>query len=242
MGKRISTHTLQVAGCLALFMLTGTSLVQAQTWKNSITLYEQALTMHPGFAPALNNLGAAVYLHGETERSLALYQEAIASDPTLTSGYSNIALHLRKKGDSAGALATIRKGLDMIPVGRRALEEEITAWSLLGTFLDERGESDEALAAFAKGAQRGPTSPDARYNYGVSLQKRGMREDARRELLAYLDLRPGDIEARYRLAAIEAELGLLMEAQKNLAIIVSRDPTYEKATEHMKRIEGMLQR
>ncbi len=238
--KRISEYAAQIVGCLALCVLAGASLVQAQTWKDSIALYESALAVHPKFAPALNNLGAAVYMLGETDRSLALYEEAIASDPTLTSGYNNIALHRRKKGDLAGALSSVKTGLSMIPPNRRAFEEEITAWSLLGSLLDERGESDAALAAFAKGAKRAPESPDARYNYGVSLQKRGMREEARRELLAYLNLRSSDIEARYRLAAIEAELGLLTEALQNLAIIVSRDPTYEKAAEHLERIQAIL--
>ncbi len=240
--KRISEYAAQIVGCLALCVLAGASLVQAQTWKDSIALYERALAVHPKFAPALNNLGAAVYMLGEADRSLALYEEAIASDPTLTSAYNNIALHRRKKGDLEGALTSLKKGLSMIPPDRRAFEEEITAWSLLGSLLDERGESDAALAAFAKGAERAPESPDARYNYGVSLQKRGMREEARRELLAYLDLRSGDIEARYRLAAIEAELGLLTEAQQNLAIIVSQNPNYEKAAEHMSRIQQMLRR
>lgn len=240
--KGLSEYAVRIAGCLAVCILAGASFLQAQSWQDSITLYERVLIVHPGFAPALNNLGAAVYMKGETEHSLTLYEEAIASDPTLTSGYNNIALHRRKKGDLEGALASVRMGLSTIPPNRKALEEEITAWSLLGTLLDERGESEAALAAFAKGAERASESPDARYNYGVSLQKRGMRQDARRELLAYLDLRSGDIEARYRLAAVEAELGLLTEAQKNLAIVVSRNPDYEKAAEHLKRIQEMLRR
>ena len=233
---------MQIAGCLVAFVLAGATFTQAQTWRDSIALYEHALAQHPGFAPALNNLGAAVYLNGETERSLTLYEEAIVSDPTLTSGYNNIAMHLRKKGDLTGAIASVQTGLSMIPPDRMVLDEEVKAWSLLGSLLDERGETDAALAAFAKGADRAPESPDAHYNYGVSLQKRGMREEARRELLAYLHMRSSDIEARYRLAAVEAELGLLTEAQKNLAIVVSRNPDYEKAAEHLKRIQEMLRK
>ncbi len=240
--KRCSAYVMQIAGCLVAFVLAGATFTQAQTWRDSIALYEHALAQHPGFAPALNNLGAAVYLNGETERSLTLYEEAIVSDPTLTSGYNNIAMHLRKKGDLTGAIASVQTGLSMIPPDRMVLDEEVKAWSLLGSLLDERGETDAALAAFAKGADRAPESPDAHYNYGVSLQKRGMREEARRELLAYLHMRSSDIEARYRLAAVEAELGLLTEAQKNLAIVVSRNPDYEKAAEHLKRIQEMLRK
>ncbi|MBM3227740.1 tetratricopeptide repeat protein [Candidatus Peribacteria bacterium] len=241
-SERLPKRIAQSTGVGLALVLASLSFVQSATWNSSIALYERALALDPNFAPVLNNLGAAFYAAGDEERSLALQRKALESDPSLTSASINIALHLRKQGDRAGALKMLRTGIAQIPPHRPALEEEVTAWSLLGTLLDEQGNIDDALAAFAKGAEHAPKSPDAHYNYGVMLQKYGRREDARRELLAYLDLRPHDIEGRYRLAAMEAELGLLSEAQKNLAIVVSRNPEYEKSAEHLRRIQSLLKK
>jgi tetratricopeptide (TPR) repeat protein len=238
--RKIPERARSFGAAIGIIALAGASLLQSQTWKNSIALYEHALAVHPNFAPALNNLGAAVYAAGEQERALTLYTQAIESDPTLTSGYVNLALFRRKQGDVTGAIAMIRSGIAKIPLDRPALQEEITAWSILGSLLDEHGQRDEALAAFAKGVERAPESPDAHYNFAVTLQKYGETRKAEGEFSAYLELRPRDIDARYRLAAMEAEIGMLSEAVKNLNIIIAVDPEYGNAAEHLEKIRKLI--
>jgi tetratricopeptide (TPR) repeat protein len=239
--RRCSLRIRPILASIVVLGLSGMTFAQAQTWQGSVALYTRALAVYPGFPVALNNLGAATYTSGDTARAVELYEEAIMRDPTLTSGYNNIALHRRKSGDIEGALAMIRTGLENIPANRPALEEEIKAWHILGSLLDERGMREEALTAYRKAVERAPKSGNAHYNLAVTLQKYRLFPESREHFTAYLAIVPRDMEARYRLAAVEAELGLLPEAAKNLRIIVTSDPDYEKAEEHLERIRGLME-
>lgn len=221
-------------------VLSGMTFAQAQTWRDSTALYTQALKIHPGFPVALNNLGAATYAAGDTARAIELYTEAIESDPTLTSGYVNIALYRRIEGDIVGAIEMIRTGLSHIPSDRPAFDEEVSAWGILGSLLDERGLPEEALAAYRKAVERAPESRDAHYNLAVTLQKYQMFPEAREHFQIYLSIVPRDIDGRYRLAAVEAEMGLLPEAAKNLRIILQNNPRYERAAKHLEEMQRLM--
>ena len=238
--KQCSPHIRSILASIIALGLSGMTFAQAQTWQGSTALYTQALKIYPGFPVALNNLGAATYTAGDTARAVALYEEAIERDPTLTSGYVNIALHRRKMGNVEGALEAIRMGLQKIPADRPVLEEEVKAWNILGSLLDARGMREEALAAYRKAVERAPESGNAQYNLAVTLQKYRLFPESREHFLTYLAIVPRDIEARYRLAAVAAEMGLLPEAAKNLRIVVTKDPEYEKAAEHLERIRGLM--
>ncbi|TSC60745.1 MAG: hypothetical protein Greene041662_118 [Candidatus Peregrinibacteria bacterium Greene0416_62] len=239
--ERLAPRIRSIVVSVIALLLAGTTFVQAQTWRDSTALYTRALKIHPGFAVALNNLGAATYTAGDTAGAISLYEEAIARDPTLTSGYVNIALYRKKAGDIEGAMTIIQTGLAKIPADRPAFEEEVSAWNILGVLLDDRGRREEALAAYRKAVERAPESPDAHYNLAVTLQKYRILPEARKSFTAYLKILPRDIDARYRLAAVEAEMGLLPEAAKNLRGVLANDPDYEKAAEHLERIEGLME-
>ena len=49
------------------------------------------------------------------------------------------------------------------------------------------------------------------------------------------------IDARYRLAAVQAETGDLAAAIENLEYVVKKDPDYEQATKHLQKLRGMVQ-
>lgn len=240
MLDRTTVRMRSVIGTLMLLAMTGGSFAQAQTWADSTSLYTRARKIHPEFAVAMNNLGAAQYQDGNKEEALASYEQAIASDPTLTSGYVNITLYWRKEGDPQKAMETIQAGLGKIPEGRPVFDEEVTAWNILGLLYDERGMREEALTAYRKAAKRAPESPDAHYNLGVTEQKYGLLPEAHDHLALYLTLKPRDLEARYRLAAVQAETGKLHDAMKNLQIILLEDSQYPNAAGHLERIKKLL--
>ena len=240
MLDRINARMRTAIGALILLLMTGTSFAQAMTWTDSAALYTRSLHIHPDFAVALNNLGAAQYQDGEKEEALATYERARATDPTLTSASVNIALYWRKEGDPQKAMETIQAGLQAIPEGRPAFDEEVTAWNILGLLYDERGMREEALTAYRKAVERAPESADAHYNLGVTAQKYGLLLEARDHLALYLAWKPRDLEARYRLAAVQAETGMLPDAAKNLRIILDEDPEYQNAAEHLERIMEMM--
>ena len=238
---RISTRMRAIIGTILLVIMTGTSFAQAMTWSDSAALYTRALKLHPDFSVAMNNLGAAQYQNGKKEEALATYERARATDPTLTSASVNIALYWRKEGDPQRAMEAIQAGLQAIPEGRPAFDEEIKAWNILGLLYDERGMHEEALTAYRKAVERAPESADAHYNLGVTTQKYGLLPEARDHFAEYLTIKPRDLEARYRLAAVQAELGMLPDAAKNLQIILYEDPEYENAQQHLERITKMME-
>jgi protein O-mannosyl-transferase len=241
MARRLPPRAARGGFVVAAVLLSTLSLLQSRTWSDSTTLYSRALAIHPTFAPAESNLGSSVYEEGDQEAAMEHYKRAIALDPSLTPAHVNIGILKSKSGDTNGALAAFRTAVSVIPADRALLPEEVAAYSFLGSLLDELGHTDEAIATFRTATIRAPDDADAHYNFAVTLQKYREHSEAREHFLVYLKLKPRDLEARYRLSSVAAEMGLLEEAVEHLEYIVDRDPQYEQAGKHLENIRKLME-
>ncbi|HVR74932.1 MAG TPA: tetratricopeptide repeat protein [Planctomycetota bacterium] len=90
----------------------------------------------------------------------------------------------------------------------------------LGVSYLDAGLDGLALVAFERSLARKPGEPDALYNTGVLLQRRGDAAGARRSYLAALERAPDFADARTNLGVILAEAGRLEEAESEFRRVV----------------------
>lgn len=97
--------------CFIIFLvmvaviLSSLSWQRNKVWKNSVTLWSDALKKYPDSTIAYNNRGAAYIDQGDYDKGIADCTRAIQITPDCADAYFNRALAYRAKGDIANALA-----------------------------------------------------------------------------------------------------------------------------------------
>lgn len=81
---------------------------------------KKAIDLDPDFMPALNNLGNAFMLSGETAEAEKIFNEIILKDPKNVLAYGNLAVLYEDKGDIGNAKNMLEKVLQINPNDARA--------------------------------------------------------------------------------------------------------------------------
>jgi len=155
-----------IAGtAMALVALSAGSFARARVWKDSITLFDDALSKAP--VPLLySNRGAVYDNRGEHERAVADFTEVVRLEPRYPNGYRNLGVALRKLGKEADAAAAFTNGLATYPgdeamrLGRAAANAKL-------------GRTEEALADLDAVLAVKPDLVEARANRGMLLMMKG---------------------------------------------------------------------
>jgi tetratricopeptide (TPR) repeat protein len=131
------------------------------------------------------------------------------------------AAHLRRN-DSRSALPELEKAAAENP----ALP---AVHSMLGRALVGVGRRDEALAAFRNEIARNPNDFDSNLYIGLFLKDDGKLDEAHEHLKRAGRLRPQDPAVLYMLGSLHLAAGRPEDAQKALATVTERVPTYRQA-------------
>ncbi|TSC79629.1 MAG: hypothetical protein G01um101425_560 [Candidatus Peregrinibacteria bacterium Gr01-1014_25] len=214
--------------------------VQANTWRNTGTLFENAARQYPDFALAYNNIGGYRKTIKDIDGALEMFLRATELEPGFSRPFLNIANIERERGNTAAALEWYARAVAAIGTTMPVTPDALTAYYEYGQMLDGLGRVDDALAQFRAAAARDLPHPEAFYNLGVMAHKYGKADEAIVALERAVDLAPEFTPARYRLASLYAEKGRLREAYEALLDVQSRTPGYEQTEEHLRQLEGIL--
>jgi len=121
--------------------------------KKAIASYQQALTLNPEAADALNEMGLAHIHIGEQFEAITAFDRAIdiqAHEPT---GHSNKVEAYLTVGDFAGALAAAEKGLFAIP-------ESAQLWVKKARALESFLKIPEAIEAYNESLRHDSDNPE----------------------------------------------------------------------------------
>ncbi len=175
---------------------------QAGYWKNSVTLFEHAISVTEDNYLAHNNLAAALIVKGEIDEAAAHAAEALRINPDFIDAHLNLALIAHKKGDIERAVELYREVLRLRPESKvrvgfasalmakrdfaeageqlvLALKddpEDASAHNSYGLYLLYKGDPHGAVVYFRKALLLDPYNGSARKNLDVTLRALGRRQ------------------------------------------------------------------
>ena len=185
----------------------------------AIAAYRNVLSMDPGHAPAMNNLGALLAPRGAASEAIALFQRAVDTDPTYAEAHNNLGLALSAAGRHAEAGAHFETALAHEPkraawwnnLGNTRVEcyqfaaaldaydaalaidsTAADAWSNRGLALRGLRRADDAIASFERALLADPRFTNALVNLGVVLKEEKRIDEAIAAFERARVLRPAD--------------------------------------------------
>jgi tetratricopeptide (TPR) repeat protein len=117
--------------------------VDAEDLDEAIAEYRESIRLDPTVAYVRRNLGNLLMLKGEVEAALAEYREAAKLDPTDPDVHLEAANRLYLRGRLDLAIVELKEAIRLDPH-----HSHLSSYFVLGGFYQERGELDQAFAAY----------------------------------------------------------------------------------------------
>ncbi|HNP37255.1 MAG TPA: sulfotransferase [Woeseiaceae bacterium] len=161
-------------------------------------LLERALTLEPGHAGALSNLGAARRALADLHGAIDCYRKALAIDDTALATRFNLANALKDAGHFEEATATYDQVLDIEPGNLLALNNRGIAYR-------QWGRHEFAEASFKRALEIEPGYGAALRNLATTYEDSGDFAGARQCVVEAFENDPDDARALAKIIASKAE-------------------------------------
>jgi tetratricopeptide (TPR) repeat protein len=171
---------------LLAVVLAGFSVVcalQVRTWKDTTTLYRQAMVGNPESFVGNINIGAIARGEGDLARAERYFRTALRVRPGSPLAELNLGSVLIDMGRLREALVFLRRA-------EQDMEDNPKVHFNLGMGAYRLGRMGEAAEHFGRAAELDPDDAETRYNLGAVLLQQGRVEAAAREMLAALEVDP----------------------------------------------------
>jgi tetratricopeptide (TPR) repeat protein len=171
--KRVSVPrpALIVVGASSLLALAVVASAQVRVWRDSVTLFEHALSVTEENALAHINLGVAYLNRGRLEGAKRELEEAIRIHPGAAEAHAALAGVRSEQGRDEEALELYRTALRLDP-GSSSTHRE------MGSLLMKLGDSTQALVHFREASALAPADGDALVDLAVALSREGRQDEA----------------------------------------------------------------
>lgn len=238
---------------------------QVQQWRNSITLFQHALTVQEDNSLAHACLGAAFIQQGNPESAERHLTRALEINPNYPEALNDLGMIFFDKGMYPEALTRFSKALALNP-------HYAEAHNNLGLALTRLDRFPEAIGHYKTAISLNPMLPTALNNLGVALAQQGLLEEAKPYFLQALTIQPGYEDAYNNLGLLYYQqqdyensrrsfesglgynsnnprpyffLGLIAEAQgrpreaaDHFSQALKLDPNFQEAAEKLRSISG----
>ncbi|XP_078712560.1 protein O-mannosyl-transferase TMTC1 isoform X1 [Lampetra fluviatilis] len=165
--------------------------------------YRAALSLCPGHASALNNLGTLAHELGHAE---SLYRRALAAAPAHAGAMFNLANLLRSRGLGEEAERLYRRATRVAP-------HFADAFAGLASLLSAQNRAREAEEVYRTALEIHANNADLHNNYGAFLLERGDQERARGHYVRATQLNPSHSVALINLGRLARARGHNREAE-----------------------------
>jgi len=196
---------LSVSGSLIIFMLMVLSWNQIRHWKNSISLFKDALEKTSDNYVAHNNLGEALDNQGQIEDAANHYRQALRINPYYMEAQNNLGQVLFRQGKINDAIIHLRKALKLNP---NIPEIHIN----LGLALCKQGRIDEAIHHFLEAIKLNPNLTGPNLYAANAFYVRGKMDEAIMYYQKALKQTPDSAEVQSDLAAALYQKGYTDQA------------------------------
>jgi Flp pilus assembly protein TadD len=166
----------------------GVTLWQQGEFDKAVEELRAAIKVQPSYAEAHYTLGTVLKQQGNLAEAAAALHEAIRLNPEFAGAYTTLGGILRQQGDSEGAAAAMKTGAE---IAKRTTDLQAATFATnSGRRLLNAGDLDGAISQFRSAINSLPTYPQAHYQLGVALQRKGAKEEAAQEFKKAAELDP----------------------------------------------------
>jgi Flp pilus assembly protein TadD len=195
---------------IALFFVAVAGLLilaksQVETWRNSITLFEHALTVTKVNPVARYNIGAHYLERNDCKKAVPHFLEAIEMKKNFAQALHCLGVCASREGNAAGALHYYGQA---ILIDSRLKTPRIDR----GLLLMQQGRLDEAVEDFRQILRTDPAHEAAYTNLGLILLRQGNLGDAETHLREALRVSPRNAEALNNLGLVRMKQGRTEDA------------------------------
>jgi protein O-GlcNAc transferase len=229
----MSNETAVVRANAREFVSRGNALEDQGRVRESLSLYESAIALDPGFPSAHLNRGNALLALGDTESALQSYRAAANLDPAYAAAHCNIGHALFRTGDRAGAIAAFERAIAVSP-------DFADAMIALGVALEDGNELEAAVAVYRKALDIAPTHAGALSNLGSVLLRSGEPTAAVATLARALEADPGSTHVHVALAQALVASERVGDALECLKRAVTLNPQSATALFELGRVQQRL--
>jgi len=210
-----------VSAVIIISLCTGT-YVRNRVWRDSITLWSDAVSKSPQSNRAHLNLGVVLMEQERFTEAVSHFSEALRIKPDYAMAHINLGTALKEQGSLEEAISHFSEALRIRP-------DYAEAHNNLGTALAQQGNLKKAVGHFFKALRIEPDFADAHYNLGVALERQGRLKKAIKHFSVALRIKPDYPEAHNNLGTALARRGKLNEAIRHFSEALRIKPDYAKA-------------
>ena len=253
---KLSARLVASLTCLVAAAVSAVTVRQISFWRNSETLFTQALAVSSENSLAHLNLGVALADRGGVSEGLFHLREATRLSPRDPDTHLNLGMALHQKGDLSAAISEFETALLIKPDYAkvhanlaivfqeqndfdRAIGEYRQALGLdsdfpdvhvgLGLALQQTGQTDAALAEFEHAIKQDPAFAAAHSNRGIVLEKLGRFEEAIEAYRKALSLDSKNSDSALNLPVTLFKAGQVDEAISEVRELIRQRPDYPEA-------------
>ena len=221
--KNVMPAILAIAVILALTVL---SFHQAAHWKNSITLFENAIKVTENNCMAHNNLGIALMRDGKSNDAVFYFKKALQIRPDFLKTIDNLGVALFQLGRFEESISCYTKAL-------KINSENAEIHKHIAIILEIQGEIEKAVQHYTKALLINPELADVNYCLANALANQKDFEKAKYQYREAIKKDPGHSNAHYNLGCILLKQKKYKEGLTHFTEVIKIKPDYKQAYNHI---------
>ena len=222
-----------VSAVVIILVLTTRAFFQTSHWKNSITLFENAVKVTENNFHALNNLATALADKGKYDEAFLYLSKVLKMDSQREDVRMNIANVLFLKGKPDEAISDYREIL-------KTDSENADAHYNLACVLSSQKKYDEAILHYKETLRIDPEYSKAQYNLGNILLNQGKVKEAITCFAEVIKFNPDYVQAYNVVGCILFRQRKFNKAKVFFLEAVQIDPTYSEARKNLETLDKIL--
>ena len=217
---------LAVLAIMSLLILMATTWKQAQTWRNSVTVFKQALSVSADNYLALNNMGFALSSQNRIDDAVKYYSMALRINPNFEDARFNLGVALFLQGKYGAAIEQYTHALQLNPLNAKTYNNSGAAMAKMGNELGAIQHYNSALRLDSDYA-------DAHRNLANLYFSKGNMPEAEEHYRSTLRINPQDKHARNNLGLVLVAQGKLDAAIHQFTEALRIDGNFTEAHHNM---------
>jgi tetratricopeptide (TPR) repeat protein len=230
-SDRRKQQALVIAGVAAIMALGITAHGQVQHWKDSRSLFEQALRATSRNYIAHINLGESLLAAGQTDAAIEHYRAALTIRPYHAKAHNNLGVALVKKGQLDEAIPHYQSAIASQP-------DYANAYHNLGLAYFRKRQPKEAAQYYQKALEYNPQYAEARVNLGLALIPLNDLDAAISQFQKATTINPRLPQAQYGWGLALERQGHIAAALEHYRLALRLNPKFDSALKAVARLEN----